>query len=329
MGLFTLIACSEDTYQEADKMNEEPDSQYQTNSFNPNDPGYYVPGAGFPPNQAGGDYASPWDIWYRGTPEVIPSYTFANLEGEGVSPFVIEITPYLGLAYYDDVNDGLFHDPAQGYSLIHDMTTGNFPSLYANNNEIGNLIKAKTIVLDGTSVQNNEFSIGSDQDHCPVDLANITTGWNPMGRFLDIDSSATSDEKKLIAKYGKAFFFGITIYERSNPSNVFVNEIFQVQCNTLGVVSDWLDTGVQANPFGTVHKLHYYKDLVKGPGTYYYHNIPAGQGICDSREVVFRNEFSNKKMFSYLGDNYQFDLYIAQGVYLWMTSGIYLGIDKL
>ena len=333
MGSFTLMACSDDAIQEA----EDQGIPMTTNSFNPQDPGYYVPGAGFPPNHAGINYFSPWDIWYRGSSSVIPTYTYASMEGDGSGPFVIEITPYLGLAYYDDINDGLYQDPAQGNALIADLTNGNFPNLYKNGNEIGNLIRGQRIILTGTSLSESEVSIGSHLDHCPVVQGNVSIGYNPASRYLNVDNTATPQEKILLSRYGKVHFYDVLIYERANPANILVsNRTMQVQVETFGdPQAAWQPTGVTVNEFGLSHNLMYYKDLVNGPGTNYTPNLPPSSPgappvtVCDSREVVFENQFPDVKGFPFAGKNYEVRVMMSQGAGLWMTSGHYLGIRKI
>lgn len=323
MGLFTLVACSDDVFQEA----EEQGVPITTNSFNPSDPGYYDPGAGFPPNHEGINYVSPWDIWYRGTGTVIPTYTYTNLEAAHYSPFVIEIIPYIGLAYYDDINDGLYHDTAQGNALIADLTTGNFPNLYQNGNEIGNLIRGQRIRLDGTTLQENEVSIGSTIDHCPVIQGNINTGYNPLKRYLNINGPATTQETDLLSQYGKVYFYEVIVYERANPSNVLVpNQRIQIQCETFAT-GDWQPTGVTVSPFGTPHDLVYYKDLINGPGTVYTQNQPGS--VCDSREVMFQNQYPDTRPFTFGGVNYELRVHMVQGALLWMTSGHHVGIKQI
>lgn len=326
IGLFAFAACSDDAFHEV----EQQEAAVGISSFNPQDPGYYDPGAGFPPNHAGRNYASPWDVWYRGTGTVVPTYTYSNLEAAHYSPFVIEITPYLGLAYYDDSNDGLYHDPAQGNALIADLTNGNFPNLYKNGNEIGNLIRGQRIKLDGTSIQENEVSIGSTFDHCPVIQGNINTGYNPLKRYLNITGPATMQETDLLSQYGKVYFYDVLVYERANPANILVpNRRIQVQCETFGdPTAAWQTTGVSVNPFGITHDLVYYKDLINGPGTVYSHNQMTGT-VCDSREVMFQNQYPDSSPFSFGGLNYEVRVHMVQGALLWMTSGHHLGIIQI
>lgn len=332
MGLFTLMACSEDAIQDA----EDQGLQMSTNSFNPQDPGFYIPGAGFPPNHAGINYFSPWDIWYRGTGTVVPTYTYTNMEGDASSPFVIVITPYVGLAYYDDTNDGLYHDPAQGNALIADLTNGNFPNLYKNGNEIGNVVRGENIILDGTSTVQNEVSIGSTIDHCPVVQGNVNTGWNPAHRYLNIDNTTTPQEKNLLAQYGKVHFYEVKVIERATGNTLVPNLPLQAQVSTFGdPYASWQPTGVTINLFGSLNNLMYYKDLVNGPGTNYTPNLPPSSPgtppvtVCDSREVVFDNQFPDAYIF-WLGTvKYEVRIIMGQGTGLWMASGHHIGIRAI
>lgn len=141
MGLFMLVACSEDAYQSAEEQNAQEGSQYQTNSFNENGPGH-THGDNNTTGEIwrGIDYYSSWDIWYRnnnyGDGKLQPNYIFSNIhtgEKEGVSNnYTIEIYAYVGLAYFDGDNDGLYTDVTVAAPTIqYNLNSGFYPNLYA------------------------------------------------------------------------------------------------------------------------------------------------------------------------------------------------------
>ncbi len=134
MGLFTLMACSEDAFQDAEQ-NGKPSFENQANSFNDNDNGTKNSDG---TKQEGANYASPWDIWYR-VPGKQPAYIVRNGTDENTSPYKLEIWSYAGLAYFDGVNDGTYNDPMTNTQFP--INNGNYPKLFANNQEVGNLVR--------------------------------------------------------------------------------------------------------------------------------------------------------------------------------------------
>lgn len=316
--------------------NNKTDFQNQVNSFNPNGPGHYQPGAGFPPNGAGINYFSPWDIKFRN--EVIPTYTISNTTGgEGLSIFELHLTPYIGLAYYDGVNDGHYHDSYMASinppALIADLTNGNYPNLYQTGNEIGELIPAKPIILDGSTLENSEVSISSNADHCPVNphTPGSSSGWNPKDRYFDISSTATQFEQDLLAAYGKVFFYEYRVILKSNGS-VVGNGFIQVENKTIqdpSFYTYWEDTGVH-NAFvpGKGHggKLRYFHEtntaIAPVPFTEWLPNQgPNNPSVwCDSREVDYEFEYKHEEYF-FGYPSHKIILEMGMGVHLWMTSG--------
>jgi len=314
------------------------ESMYSTNSFNENNPGYYEPGAGFPPNGPGENYFSPWDIKYRH--EVIPTYTIMNTVGsEHFSIFELHLTPYIGLAYYDGINDGRYHDAYQASinppALIADLTNGNYPNLYQMGNEIGELIPAKPIVLDGSSIDHSEVSISSYADHCPVNphTPGSSPGWNPHDRYFDISHIATPQEQNLLAAYGKVFFYEYSVILKSTGA-VVGNGYIQVENKTIQDPINntyWEDTFV-GNAYvpgqGHVGKLRYYHNTTTAifPFTEWQHNLTWPDVWCDSREVDYELEYSHENNFFGAGAPYKISLEMGMGVGLWQTSGHVISI---
>jgi len=328
-GVVTLTACSSDTV--FDEQGTDEELPMGTNSFNPDNPGHYDPGSIL--NGPGDNYYSPWDIKYRN--DVIPTYTIMNhTAGEGYSIFELHLTPYIGLAYYDGVNDGQYHDAYQASltppALIADLTNGNYPNLYQNGNEIGELIPAKPIVLDGSSINHSEVSISSYADHCPVNphAPGSSPGWNPEDRFFDISGAATPQEQAVLARYGKVFFYEYRVILKSN-GNVVGNGFIQVENKTIqdpAAYPYWDDTFV-TNAFvpgkGNVGRLRYYHNTAAPtPFTSWLKNQgPGALNVwCDSREVDYELEYSHEDYF-FGYPSHKINLYMGMGANLWQTSG--------
>lgn len=325
-SVLAFAACGEDIYEEIDQQNAEPENQYTTNSFNDNDSGYYDPGPNNSNDHAGINYVSPWDVWARKDYNV--TYGFRN--GAENSIYELEFTAYIGLAYFDDTDDGLYRDPDQGFALVADLTNGNYPNLYQNNQEIGNLIAAVPIVLDGTTLIESELTIGENGNHCPVTGGGLMP-WNPNNEFFDIASNgATSQEVQLLAAYGKVFFYKVTATNR-NTGHVLDFGFVQLENKTLNSSSIpwWVSTTVNAfSPVTTGPvPLHYYYNTTGGAGTQWAGPMSApNSNKCDSREIEFPY-YGNKP---YLITEYDptnaggtwvtLKYEVSQGALLWRSS---------
>ena len=165
-GVISLTACSDEVYNNVETTEQE--SMYSTNSFNPGHSGGFDT---YNPHNPyikifGSNYFSPWDIWFnRGSDHVgfQPIYKFVNgnsdPEAQSSSPYVLKVTPFVGLAYYDGFNDGFFED----YHTPQTYNLSLFPNLYINNQEVGNLVQAQPFFI----LQNEMFHFGDKGDHLP------------------------------------------------------------------------------------------------------------------------------------------------------------------
>src|SRR5690554_2942832 len=251
-AFFALAACSEDVYQEIDQQNEAVNMMAPP-TFDDSNPGYndgtIHPGSG---------YVSPWDIWWRNNP-FPPSYTIVNYSGGSL---VMNVTAWVGLAYFDGIDDGSYDDPSLNPLgppvQVADLTNGNYPNLYTGTTvpqEIGNLIPATPILMDG-SWGENELAINST-DHLPVIQANVSPTGNPLQLFFDISATATPQETQLLADYGKVFYFEVTVTDAVGVWHGFVEVenpgIFP------SVIPHWQTTGLAANsPGGASPPIYYY-----------------------------------------------------------------------
>lgn len=228
-------------------------------------------------------------------------------------------------------------------SLVADFWSGNYPNLFAGNQEIGNLIKAKPIIIGAGMGPENELPISST-DHLPVIQANVSPITNPNQLFFDISATATPQEIQLLADYGKVFYYEVVvtdgaggnfkcIVEAANPTLEGVPmEPYWVQAN------DLLGNNLQANVPGSASPkdIHYYYTNIggtqwtsppggapAGPPS----SNPAGLYDCDSREVVIRNTYKNKYPTG-LTPTSTVHLGIYQGSWLWQTSGLSLFLSN-
>ena len=205
----TLTACTTDSvYDDVDQQENTTLTNNTNDSGDGKTPFSHFPGAT--------DYKSPWSIEFNtdsssSQPTAI-FYQFTNHTGDLGSPclLTLRVTPYVGLAYYDDTNDGDYFG--------HDITS--FPTLYANNNEIGNFIPAASFDINGTGIPAGAGTINLDvkssADHCPV-MPNILATSNSGGNvYFDVSPivGGGSAEEKLLKDYGKVFYYFV---EAINP----------------------------------------------------------------------------------------------------------------
>lgn len=344
---FALLACSEDIYQEIDQHNEEADMRTPS-SFESSDPGYINPG-GIPYINPGSGYQSPWDIWFRNQP-FTPVYQFSNRGGVGhTSPLRLEIIPWAGLAYYDDNDDGDYTDlylalQTGGSGIVANMNNGNYPNLFFNNQEVGNLVPADPITLDGTTIDESELIIASDpsltlDEHLLANPANKLTPFNNNDKVFTF-SSLTPQEQDLLMKYGKVFYYEVHIYENATGAPLGT---YYVQYRNESLENGYANyipiPGYTANdiPNNNVlsNDVYYYKNLDPNAqnetqwGTManpLYPTSPNPPGTinpgftCNSREVVIESIHPERDTFNY---TQPWEIYVTMpiGSHLWRTSG--------
>ncbi len=363
--LCTLTACSDDVYDEMNQQNEQlandaNNGGMQTNSFDDTNPGWINPGGGSFINPGYG-YQSPWDIWFRNHP-FTPIYSFSNRGGGGhTSPLKLEIIPYVGLAYFDDNDDGNYTDlylaqQTGGSGIVANMNNGNYPTLFFNNQEVGNLVAADPITLDGTSIDESELTIASDpslttDEHLLMNPANKhASGFNNLNKVFSFTSSGlTPQEEDLLMKYGKVFYYEVRITESAtgipvgtagNPNGFYYVQMANPTLNgPLGFNINWIqipgyNATIPSN--GAVRDVHYYHNTDPAVQTYTEwtapyptSNPPVGTYVCNSREVVIKEAFPFRDSFSYGGRNWIIYVIIPIGSYLWQTSGPMLVVEPM
>ena len=309
-GAMALTACSDNTFEEIDTQNAEAESMYSTNSFDDSNPGDL--GTGGISNLAT-NYYSPWDIWFnRGTSNVDyqPSYVISNgIDEESSSPYTIRVYAWIGLAYFDGTNDGVFYDYSLGLSAppVANMVASPFqyPNWLTFNagqpQEVGNLVRTNNPLVfqpqEGARIEDREH-------HLPMPYTpGISLGTPVKPRYpsmtppwasgFDAGGTLQPLEELLLRDYGKVFFYEVEVSE----AGVYVGTyILHPEITTLpaGSTKNWhpvMDTPggtqLQGNlPFGSFN-LHYYTNLSSPPNPTVYNNTPGAPVACNSFELVF------------------------------------------
>lgn len=335
-----LTACSDDVYNDIETTEDE--SMYGTNSFNDGDPGFAFgdPG-GSGPIWAGANYASPWDFLFRNEDSKQPAYIMVNGDNENYSPYTIEIFAYVGLAYYDGVNNGSYDDPFTGNSFP--INNGNYPNLWDGTREVGNLVRIPVpfVLNPGDS----SIRLEAEIDHLPVSNS-TTTGIPSPPNYVaypdvfDFASSITADEEDILKQYGKVFFYEVNVWDAGTfVGNYLMHpniETLQPGANLPSIHGGlWHEvTDVVGQPLsgvapdGNNYPLYFYWNQSHNTGTeFQYNNLQNSTPLCDSREVVF--QITSKNMHSHAMPNGRFlNMYILQNSkYLWLNSMVVVGIQ--
>ena len=215
MGLFMLVACSEDAYQEADKMNENGSVEnnsggMQTNSIDPTIP-----------------YESPYEIGNAGTPI---HYAIHNL-----SEFELNITPYVGLAYFDGIDDGWYNLTPTPINL----NNGNYPNIY-NGMEYLNMIECAPMFLGAMSHLDD-----GPLYHCPT--------VNPNAVYCDVvGGGGTIDEADLLQDFGKIYYYRLDMIDPTTQTVIF-SDTFRLDFNVPTPGAPWNNMGINSMFFDDLY----------------------------------------------------------------------------
>ena len=206
-----MVSCSEDAFQEVEKQSEETGGiPNQANSFNNDDSGYVNGPGGL--KEPGKNYYSPWDIWFnRANPNQQPAYNLSNGNVENISPYTLEVFAWVGLAYYDGNDDGIYNDlslPVASQPVANMAANPTqFTNLYPNGHEVGNLIRTVNPILLNPQTG---MAIEDKLDHLPtINSSNLKYGSN----FFDFGGTLSTAEDNLIREYGKVFFYEVNVFE--------------------------------------------------------------------------------------------------------------------
>lgn len=258
LGIFALAACNEDVYQDIDTQN----NGLEAANTASDDSGVNAPFTEV------NIYYSPWNIDSISIPV---KYTIEN--STNVTPsgrLIFRVTPYVGLAYYDGVNNNNY------YGTL--LNLANYPNLYANGYKIGNFIPAQPIILDGTGAPGTEIvEIESINNHCPV-IQTMNPINNPNNEYFDVSPiiGVSTLEESLLASHGKVFFF---YWEAIDPTtNVVVNSHFVTPFCYNYPPAKWASASIAVNVPSV------------GPTIPLFYNIVSDDTTQNSDEVVFNQD---------------------------------------
>ena len=333
-----LTACNEDALVEQTEQTD----YYGTYSFNDNNSGK-THGMGFDPLDKlriifeGDGYYSPWDIWYRQNqygnlqPNYIIRNTYSGNEKENlVSPYTIIVTPFVGLAYYDGLNNGIYEDVATANPTVqYNLASGNYPNLYANNQEVGNLVQASSIIIQS----GDAFRIEDVDKHLLLPSGNdkfpqFSGGWNFQFNGL------TLQEEQLLAHYGKVFFYEVQVTD-ANTGALIAHDFMHIRNDgipsNLGIMpaNKWLPVLDSSNnplmgqsPIGSFD-MYYLKDPnINGTQWTSFYNLG---NICDSREVIFDVPNPVNRLALYGTDEIRLGI-TGSANFGWLNASYYLGL---
>jgi len=329
-GLFALISCSDSIYEEIDEQNNEMNAPP---TFNNDAPGHAHGDSGDSGIVTyGSNYVSPWDLWYR-VSDKQPSYLISNGNAEFNSPYNLRVRALVGLAYFDGNNDGIYDDLNTGAS--YNLALGNYPTLYANNQEVGNLVyNTNPFVVNaypatGSSIRMEDGILHLADGSTPVYLP-------PNVSDIFLFQNLTGPERTLLYQYGKVFFYEVEVIDKFTGALV-MTALMHPEIQTLPTgpfpnpdwkrVEDVLGNHLQGSVPGWTNLDLYFYNAGLPTGTIW--NGPSGTGhICDSREVVFDVPHSLKlHEISIPGGSYKLSLSISQNnFWLWENSTLYLTV---
>lgn len=322
-------------FEDINEQNAEAGSQYQTNSFNNGNSGGYNPDTSKYP---GDNYASPWDIWFnRGALHVKnqPVYLFSNGNDENISPYTIYISAYVGLAYFDGDNNGIFEDPSTTPPTQFSINNG-YPNLWDGTKEVGNLVKTNSFRLDPQESMRMEDNL----DHLPVLLGGATTSPNPKSTQANFalgfqfPPTVQPLEVDFLRQYGKVFFYEVDVFEAGAFIGTYV---LHPEIETLAgtAISDWRQvettpgSGTQLSgitPAGN-YSLFYYDNGTSIPTNWDLIN-PFNGNACNSHEVVFNAPLTLRTQAITGGSvTKSISIGVAQNPNtFWYNSALYLGV---
>lgn len=171
IGLFTLVACSEDIYKDADKMNEtgavdNGSGGMQTNSIDPAIP-----------------YESPFDA-----SPCCSSVKYLLINNTDLE---LKVSPYAGLARFDKVQDN-YH-----MTWGHQLNNFDYPNLLLGGMlEYINFVKCKEITINPFTTLNS-----GNAGQLPIYGAN----------FFEIENPTMHHEMAILHEYGKLYSFDFEI----------------------------------------------------------------------------------------------------------------------
>lgn len=257
MSIFALSSCSDDTLENAETQTESTGVQN-----------------GIKTVTNGHRYISPWD--FNNRQNVTYGYLSGYLNSYATGGLAARITPYIGLAYFDGSDDGVYNTPTGSYNLA----SGAYPNLYANGSEYGNYITANPFILVSGAHTNyqwdtHELFIYSDvpNEHCP--LVNVNAGQNFNNYAINFNvinnnivqpaafvnqsvpaTPGTIAEANLLREYGKVMYYKVEYHSGPlfNSNTGFAHYVLAHEAD-MGD-PEWTSIGVSDMPFGAPLYYH-------------------------------------------------------------------------
>ena len=343
MGLFTLVACSEDIYQDAEMQNEETGSQYQTNSFNNDHSGHTTGGTFSDTLSNGRNYVSPWDIWYKTNQygDLQPNYIISNGNVENLCNFHLRVYAHVGLAYFDGTNDGTlsydtnqppFTPDAPGGPIV-DMATSPalYPNLWDGVQEVGHLVRTS---VPFNVPANTSIRIEDANKHLYYTSGTQKHPGTPTEPFV-FPASVTGQEQTLLAEFGKVFFYEVFVTDSTTGAAVahaFLHPEIKTLPSGAGIFNpEWqavLDLAGTTQMTGNAPgmgpvPLHFYRSA-SVTGTVWSYTNPTDD-LCDSREVVFDLPTPMNTVGLPSGKTLHLGV-LESSLYGWLNSSLYLAV---
>lgn len=254
---------------------------------------------------------------------------------------------YVGLAYFDGVDDGIFTDVYTGVQFpMAQNLGGNYPNLYGGTQatggfEAGKLVRVtNSFDLPGYPSPNNGFRIESKTRHL-AQLGNIPDARYPAfsgageGFFF---GQLTGPERTLLEEYGKVFFYEVEVYDKSSGALVlstFMHPYIETLPSGLKPDNNWQKVedinGIHRYgnmPNGVSVPLFYYNDPNITSTYWDIANSPYNGNQCDSHEVVFEVPADMPYEVDIDG-TYKLRLgFFATGQTGWINSALYLHLGS-
>src|SRR5690606_22855584 len=198
-------------------------------------------------------------------------------EEHAYSPYELEVFAYVGLAYYDDDNDGFYNDPSPGSGFAsYDFTTGNYPTLYDNNapngfpQEIGALVQMQPFIINPMT----GFLMEDTDAHLPIDDGSQNPKPYATNDGFRFPGGLTQQEEDLLKQYGKVFFYEVNIFENGN---LIDHAVLYPEVETLAAGHpDWKPA--ETTPGSTVQMQGIAPSLGTAFDLFYYRNISLPNG---------------------------------------------------
>jgi len=340
-GLIALTSCNDNIYEEIDEQNNEMNAPP---SFNNEAPGHaHGDSLQSGPIWVGENYASPWDIWFH-EHKFQPNYIISNGHADRPQNYNLEIYAYIGLAYFDGLDNGWFEDPKTN-AQFH-LANGNYPNLYPLNNthEVGNLVKTVVpITSQAYPHSSHGLRLEDLEHHLLMEAPQSGGALAPDDRYPGLSDNQnfnfggmlTGQEEDLLRHYGKVFFYEVNVYDHNTGAPVLLGQIMHPEIKTLPTNPDWKEVRDMSSSVVQGHvptlgdfDLYYYYANIGGTvwDMYYIYTETPGFNRCDSREVVFDIPMPLHEVYLPNGSRLVLEIW-QNSRWLWRNASLRLAVE--